>query len=76
MFTVDDVKEQVLSFLNQLLMKWIVREGKDMLIFLRMPMILPRDRNGYGHGNATDWHCHYGLCDFQCILSGVGTGND
>ena len=30
MFTVDDVKERVLSFLNQLLMKWIVREGKDM----------------------------------------------
>lgn len=29
-FTVDDVKERVLSYLNQLLMKWIVREGKDM----------------------------------------------
>lgn len=30
LFTVDDVKERVLSYLNQLLMKWIVREGKDM----------------------------------------------
>lgn len=30
MFTVADVKERVLSYLNQLLMKWIVREGKDM----------------------------------------------
>lgn len=30
MFTIDDVKERVMSFLNQLLMKWIVKEGKDM----------------------------------------------
>ncbi len=29
-FTVDDVKERVISMLDQLLMKWIVREGKDM----------------------------------------------
>ena len=30
MFTVDDVKERVLAVLDQLLMKWIAREGKDM----------------------------------------------
>lgn len=30
LFTIEDVKERVLSVLNQLLMKWIVREGKDM----------------------------------------------
>lgn len=29
-FTVDDVKQRVLSLLDQLLMKWICREGKDM----------------------------------------------
>lgn len=29
-FTIDDVKERVISILDQLLMKWIVREGKDM----------------------------------------------
>ena len=29
-FTIDDVKERVVSQLDQLLMKWIVREGKDM----------------------------------------------
>lgn len=29
-FTVDDVKERVIAKLDQLLMKWIVREGKDM----------------------------------------------
>ncbi len=29
-FTVDDVKERVTSMLDQLLMRWIVREGKDM----------------------------------------------
>lgn len=29
-FTVDDVKERVLSLLDQLLMKWITKEGKDM----------------------------------------------
>ncbi len=29
-FTVDDIKERVLSMLDQLLMKWITREGKDM----------------------------------------------
>lgn len=29
-FTIDDVKERVISMLDQLLMKWIVREGKDM----------------------------------------------
>ena len=29
-FTIDDVKERVTSMLDQLLMKWIVREGKDM----------------------------------------------
>ena len=29
-FTVDDVKERVISKLDQLLMKWIVTEGKDM----------------------------------------------
>ncbi|TYQ13221.1 UNVERIFIED_CONTAM: membrane protease subunit (stomatin/prohibitin family) [Acetivibrio alkalicellulosi] len=29
-FAVDDVKERTLSLLDQLLMKWIVREGKDM----------------------------------------------
>lgn len=29
-FTVDDVKERVASVLNQLIMKWIAREGKDM----------------------------------------------
>lgn len=29
-YTVDDVKERVLTMSDQLLMKWIVREGKDM----------------------------------------------
>lgn len=29
-FTVDDVKERVTSMLDQLLMKWISKEGKDM----------------------------------------------
>lgn len=29
-FTTEDVQERVLSMLNQLLSKWIVREGKDM----------------------------------------------
>lgn len=29
-FTVDDVKERVLAVLDQLLMKWISKEGKDM----------------------------------------------
>lgn len=30
MFTVDDVKERVMAVLDQLLMKWISKEGKDM----------------------------------------------
>lgn len=29
-FSIEDVKERVLSILDQLLMKWIVREGKDL----------------------------------------------
>ena len=29
-FNIDDVKERVISMLDQLLMKWIAREGKDM----------------------------------------------
>lgn len=29
-FDVDDVKERVVSMLDQLLMRWIVKEGKDM----------------------------------------------
>ena len=29
-FTIDDIKERVMSNLDQLLMKWISREGKDM----------------------------------------------
>ena len=29
-FTVEDIKERVLSVLDQLLMKWISKEGKDM----------------------------------------------
>lgn len=29
-FTVDDMKERVSSVLNQMIMKWIAREGKDM----------------------------------------------
>ena len=29
-FTIDEVKERVTSMLDQVLMKWIVREGKDM----------------------------------------------
>lgn len=29
-FTIDDVKERIVSMLDQLLMKWIVKEGKDM----------------------------------------------
>lgn len=29
-FTIDDIKERVIAMLDQLLMKWIVREGKDM----------------------------------------------
>ena len=30
MFTIDDVKERVITLLDQLLMKWIAKEGKDM----------------------------------------------
>lgn len=30
MFTVEDVKERVMAVLDQLLMKWISKEGKDM----------------------------------------------
>ena len=30
MFTIDDVKQRVVSYLDQLLMKWISKEGKDM----------------------------------------------
>ena len=30
-FTVDDIKMRALAVVDQLLMKWIVREGKDML---------------------------------------------
>lgn len=30
MYTVDDVKERVVAVLDQLLMKWISKEGKDM----------------------------------------------
>ncbi|MCR4945112.1 MAG: SPFH domain-containing protein, partial [Clostridium sp.] len=29
-YTIDDVKERIISMLDQLLMKWIVKEGKDM----------------------------------------------
>lgn len=29
-FSIDDVKERVVSILDQLLMKWIVKEGKDL----------------------------------------------
>lgn len=29
-YTIDDVKERVVSILDQLLMKWIMKEGKDM----------------------------------------------
>lgn len=29
-FTIDDVKERVIAMLDQLLMKWVVKEGKDM----------------------------------------------
>ncbi len=29
-YSIEDVKERVISVLDQLLMKWIVREGKDM----------------------------------------------
>ncbi len=29
-FTVEDIKERIVGMLDQLLMKWIVREGKDM----------------------------------------------
>lgn len=29
-FTIDDVKERVMAMLDQLLMKWISREGRDM----------------------------------------------
>lgn len=29
-YTVDDVKERVIAMLDQLLMKWITKEGKDM----------------------------------------------
>ncbi len=29
-YSIDETKERVLSFLDQLLMKWIVKEGKDM----------------------------------------------
>lgn len=30
MYTVDDVKQRVVAVLDQLLMKWISKEGKDM----------------------------------------------
>ena len=29
-FTIDDVKERIMSMLDQVIMKWIVREGKDL----------------------------------------------
>ncbi len=29
-YNIEDIKERVMSMLDQLLMKWIVREGKDM----------------------------------------------
>lgn len=29
-FSIDDVKERIMSMLDQVIMKWIVREGKDM----------------------------------------------
>ncbi len=29
-YTTDEVRERVLSVLNQLLLRWIIREGKDM----------------------------------------------
>ena len=29
-FTIEDVKERIMSMLDQVLMKWIVREGKDL----------------------------------------------
>lgn len=29
-FTIEEVKERIISILDQLLMKWIVKEGKDM----------------------------------------------
>ena len=29
-FTIDDVKERIMSKLDQVIMKWIVREGKDL----------------------------------------------
>ncbi len=30
MYTIDDIRERVVSMLDQLIMKWISREGKDM----------------------------------------------
>lgn len=30
MFTIEDIRERVVSMLDQLLMKWITKEGKDM----------------------------------------------
>ena len=29
-FTIDDVKERIMSMLDQVIMKWIVKEGKDL----------------------------------------------
>lgn len=37
-FTIDDVKERIMSMLDQVIMKWIVREGKDLFNLQAMPM--------------------------------------
>ena len=42
MYTVADVKERISAVLDQLLMKWISKEGKDMFNLRLMLMISQR----------------------------------
>lgn len=42
-YFVEDIKTRIISILDQLLMKWITREGKICLIFKQTLLILPRE---------------------------------
>lgn len=76
-FTMNDVRDRVVSFLDQLLMKWIVKEGRDMFNLMANAYDISR-------GICTDMdmemqknrYCHDWFCDFQFFLSGKCSGND
>lgn len=42
-YFVEDIKTRIISILDQLLMKWITREGKDMFNLQANALILPRE---------------------------------